>query len=165
MNFHLVDIKAAVLKSAASLLVLGTSTLFAQNPIDVFKASDLKQKQAKLAAETKQKGAGFAGETLTKYGNHLTMLAHRESNGSSELHEKVADVLFITDGEATIITGGKMVGAKTTAPEELRGTGISGGKSQKLVAGDVIHIQPGIPHQMMIAKGQTVTYFVVKVTE
>jgi quercetin dioxygenase-like cupin family protein len=47
----------------------------------------------------------------------------------------------------------------------VRGTGIEGGTKQKLSLGDVIHIQPNTPHQMLIAPGHSITYFVVKVTE
>jgi mannose-6-phosphate isomerase-like protein (cupin superfamily) len=135
----------------------------AQNAVDVFSAAKLKQLTAKLSADSKKSGNAF--DTLTRYGNHLTMIAHRQANGSSELHQKDADVFMIIEGDATLITGGKMVGAKTTAPNELRGTGIEGGTSQKLGLGDVVHIQPNVPHQMMIAPGHTVTYFVVKVTQ
>jgi quercetin dioxygenase-like cupin family protein len=58
-----------------------------------------------------------------------------------------------------------MVKSQKTAANELRGTGIEGGRSQKLSVGDVVHIQPNTPHQVMLTPGHTVTYFVVKVTE
>jgi mannose-6-phosphate isomerase-like protein (cupin superfamily) len=153
-------IKSAVAAFACSALMLG-----AQNPSDLFTATKLKDLTKKLAAESKQKGGAFAGETLTRYGNHLTMLAHREQTGSSELHEKVADFLYIIDGDATVITGGKMVNGKTTEPNEIRGTSIQGGQSQKMGVGDIIHVQANTPHQMILAPGHTVTYFVIKVNE
>jgi uncharacterized RmlC-like cupin family protein len=31
--------------------------------------------------------------------------------------------------------------------------------------GDIIHVQPNVPHQMILAPGHTVTYFVIKVNE
>jgi len=153
------------LKSAVALFACAALMLCAQNPADLFTAAKLKQLTQKLAAQSKKNGGAFAGETLTKYGNHLTMLAHREQSGSAELHEKVADFLYIIDGDTTIITGGKMINGKTTEANEIRGTGIQGGHSQQMGVGDIIHIQPNIPHQMMLAPGHTVTYFVVKVNE
>ena len=153
-------IKSAVALFACSALMLG-----AQNATDLFTAAKLKQLTNKLAAESKKKGGEFSGETLTRYGNHLTMLAHREKTGSSELHEKVADFLYIIDGDATVITGGKMVNGKTTEPNEIRGSSIQGGQTQKMGVGDIIHIQANTPHQMILAPGHTVTYFVVKVNE
>ena len=148
----------------ALLLALCSIPLVAQNPVDAFSSSKLKELAAKLSAEAKKKG-GSSFETLTRYGNHYTMMAYRDRTGSSELHVKDADVFMILDGDATIVTGGKMVKAKTTQPNELRGTGIDGGSTQKLGPGDIIHIQPNTPHQLKLAPGHSITYFVVKVTQ
>jgi beta-galactosidase beta subunit len=147
------------------VLACAGASLFAQNPANFYSGSKLKEVTAKLAAETKKSGSGFASETLERYGNHYTMLAHREASGSSELHVKDADVFFIIDGDCTILTGGKMVKGKQTAENEIRGVGIEGGSKRKLAAGDVVHIQPNTPHQMILASGHTITYFVVKVTQ
>jgi mannose-6-phosphate isomerase-like protein (cupin superfamily) len=152
------------LKLAVTAFACSAIFLSAQNATDFFSTAKLKQLESKLAAESRKDG-GFASETLTKYGNHLTMLAHREADGSSELHKKDADVFFVVEGEATLVSGGTMVNGKTTAANEIRGTGIDGGQSQKLTTGDIIHIQPNTPHQLMIPKGHTFTYFVVKVTQ
>jgi mannose-6-phosphate isomerase-like protein (cupin superfamily) len=152
-----------------SLLLLGLTGAVlgfaAQNPSDYLSTAELHRLTQKLAAETKKSGAGFASETLQKYGNHLTMLAHREADGSSELHEHDADLFVPLEGEATVITGGKMVGSKTTAPGELRGSGVEGGKKQALHVGDVIHIAAGIPHQLLVPKGHSFTYYVIKVKQ
>jgi mannose-6-phosphate isomerase-like protein (cupin superfamily) len=136
----------------------------AQNPVDYFPTSDLKQLAQKLTAQSKKEG-GFAGETLTRYGNHLTMLAHREKTGSSELHEKVNDIFVIVDGDCSLLTGGKIANPKTTATNEIRGTGIQGGTSRKMGVGDIVHISAGVPHQVVLAPGHHITYFVVKVDQ
>jgi mannose-6-phosphate isomerase-like protein (cupin superfamily) len=153
------------IKSAVVLLASSAMMLCAQNPTDLFTPAKLKQLTQKLAAESKKNHGEFSGETLTRYGNHLTMIAHREKTGSSEVHEKVADFLYIIDGDTTVITGGKVVNGKTTEPNEIRGASIQGGHSQKMGVGDIIHIQANIPHQMILAPGHTVTYFVIKVNE
>jgi mannose-6-phosphate isomerase-like protein (cupin superfamily) len=101
---------------------------------------------------------------LKKYGNHYTMLAYRETTGSSEIHEHEVDIFFVQEGDATILTGGRMIGGHTTKPGELRGTSIEGGTRQPMRTGDVIHIPAGVPHQLLIAPGKPITYFVVKVT-
>jgi hypothetical protein len=142
----------------------GSAVFAAQNPVDYFPTSDVKQLAQKLTAQSKKEG-GFAGETLTRYGNHLTMLAHREKTGSSELHEKVNDMFVIVDGDCSLLTGGKIVSPKTTAPNEIRGTGIQGGTSRKMGVGDIVHISAGVPHQVVLAPGHHITYFVVKVDQ
>jgi len=93
------------------------------------------------------------------------MLAFRSKDGSGELHQNFADLFYILDGHVTLLTGGEVVDARTTAPGEVRGPSVKGGTAQELKAGDVVHIPANTPHQMLVAAGDTVTYFVVKIQE
>jgi mannose-6-phosphate isomerase-like protein (cupin superfamily) len=137
--------------------------LFAADSVTVWKASDLKAKEKELAGKMSDKHV--ASETLATFGNHLTMLAHREGDGEVEVHDKMADILVIQSGEATLVTGGTVVGSHSSGPGETRGTSITGGEKKTLSAGDAVHIPAKVPHQMFVAKGKKVTYFVVKVEE
>ena len=92
----------------------------------------------------------------------LVLGAHRTEAGHSEMHEKETDVFYIVDGDATFVTGGKMVGGKLSKPEQWLGTGIEGGTVHHLSKGDVIVIPAGIPHWYKEVP-HSVTYFVVKV--
>ena len=115
--------------------------------------------------EIAAQGDGSASETLERYPHHYTMLAFRSRSGGGELHQNFADLFYILDGHATVLTGGDVVDAKTTGPGEVRGASVKGGSRQDLKAGDVVHIPAGMPHQMLVAEGETVTYFVVKIQE
>jgi mannose-6-phosphate isomerase-like protein (cupin superfamily) len=108
---------------------------------------------------------GSASETLEKYPHHFTMLAFRNRSGGGEVHQNFADVFYILDGHASVITGGEVVEPKTTGPGETLGTAVKGGTLQEVKVGDVVHIPAGMPHQMMVPDGETITYFVVKVEE
>jgi mannose-6-phosphate isomerase-like protein (cupin superfamily) len=110
-------------------------------------------------------GEGSASETLEKYPHHYTMLAFRTRNGGGEVHQNFADMFYILDGHVSVLTGGELVEQKITAPGEIRGASVKGGTRQDLQAGDVVHIPAGMPHQMLVPDGQSVTYFVVKVQE
>ena len=121
--------------------------------------------RAKHLKELAARADGSASETLEKYPHHYTMLAYRQHSGGGEAHQDFADIFFILDGHATVVTGGSLVDAKTTAPGEMRGKSVDGGSRQELKAGDVVHIPAGMPHQTLVADGETVTYFVVKVEE
>jgi mannose-6-phosphate isomerase-like protein (cupin superfamily) len=144
------------------LSLLSASVLFAAATatVDHYSASDLTAIKDKLAAAHPT----FKSEPLKQYKDHYTMVAHREATGSSEVHEHEADIFFIQDGEGTLVTGGKLVNSHVEKPGELRGTSISGGENVHYGPGDVFHIPAGVPHQMLVEKGQQVTYFVVKVT-
>ena len=122
-------------------------------------SSDIKSMSSKLAA----KGGKFASQQLDKFGNHYAMLAHREANGEAELHETEADLFVVESGNATLIVGGKMHDAKTTAPHELRGPSIEGGEKKALSAGDIVHIPANTPHQLILDGSHEFTYFVMKV--
>jgi uncharacterized RmlC-like cupin family protein len=93
------------------------------------------------------------------------MVAHREGSGLAEWHEKEADVMFISAGNVTMVYGGTIDDSKTTAPGEMRGPSIRGGTEVPLGPGDVLHIPAKVPHQMKLAPGAKVTYFVTKVVE
>lgn len=149
----------------ASALLIGTLGAYAQTmKTDQWSRADLLER-AKHLQELAAKGNGSASETLEKYPHHYTMLAFRRGGGGGELHEHFADIFFILDGHATVFTGGQLVDAKTTAPGEIRGKSVEGGTRQELRAGDVVHIPAGMPHQMLLNEGDSVTYFVIKVEE
>ena len=59
--------------------------------------------------------------------------SHREKPGQVEVHDKETDVLYIIDGEATFVYGGKMVGGKMTQPGQWLGSDITGGETRHLV--------------------------------
>jgi mannose-6-phosphate isomerase-like protein (cupin superfamily) len=140
--------------------ILATSSLFAAgDTVDRYSTPDLSAIQEKLSAGHPT----FKSEQLKQYKGHYTMVAHREATGSSEVHEHEADLFVITAGEGTLVTGGKLVNSRVEKPGELRGTAIAGGENIHYAPGDIIHIPAGVPHQMLVEKGQPVTYFVVKV--
>lgn len=129
----------------------------------VWKATDIQAKGRVLAQ--KLDAGKVASETVATVGNRTFMVAHREGSGQAELHQKQADVLFISSGQVTMVYGGTVVDAKTTAAGEIRGSGISNGTEVSLGPGDVLHIPAGVPHLMKLAPGAQVTYFVTKVVE
>lgn len=146
-------------------LLTGTLGAHAQTmKSDHWSNSELRERAKHLQAMA-AKGDGSASETLEKYPHHYTMLAFRQASGGGELHQNFADVFFIIDGHATVVSGGSLVDQKTTDPGEIRGKSVEGGTRQEVRPGDVVHIPAGMPHQMVLSQGDTVTYFVVKVEE
>jgi len=131
--------------------------------VHVWKGSDIAAKGKTLGQKLDSQKS--ANEVVATEGNRRFMIAHREGSGLAEWHEKEADVMFISAGAITMVYGGTIVDEKTTAPGEKRGPSIKGGTEAKLVAGDVLHIPAKVPHQMILAPGAQVTYFVTKVVE
>jgi len=131
--------------------------------VHVWRTTDISAKGKILAG--KLDAQKVASETIATEGNRTFMVAHREGSGLAEWHEKQADVIFISAGQVTMVYGGTIVDSKTTAPGEMRGPSITGGTEAKLGPGDVLHIPAKVPHQMLLAPGAKVTYFVTKVIE
>lgn len=148
-----------------SVLMVSAMGAYAQTmKFDHWSTAELLER-AKHLKELAARGDGSASETLEKYPHHYTMLAYRQHSGGGELHQNFADIFFILDGHATVITGGSIVDAKTTGPGEIRGKSVDGGSRQELKAGDVVHIPAGMPHQTLVTDGESVIYFVLKVEE
>jgi mannose-6-phosphate isomerase-like protein (cupin superfamily) len=80
----------------------------------------------------------------------------------AEVHHRDADVIYVLEGSATFVTGGEVIGGRTTAPDELRGTEIRGGETRTIRKGDVVIVPKGTPHWFKQIDGP-VLYYVVKV--
>jgi uncharacterized RmlC-like cupin family protein len=131
--------------------------------VRVWRSADIIAKGAALAQRLDAQKV--ASETIATEGNRTFMVAHREGSGLAEWHEKQADIIFISAGRITMVYGGIIADGKVTAPGEMRGASIQGGTETALGPGDVLHIPAKVPHQMKLAPGATVTYFVTKVVE
>jgi quercetin dioxygenase-like cupin family protein len=106
--------------------------------------------------------AGFAkGGTQLNNGAYQILTSHRIETGQVEVHAQYGDIMYVVEGSATVVTGGTVVDGKTTAPGEIRGKSITGGKSNHLVPGDVLVIQAGTPHWFQQVD-KLVNYYVVK---
>jgi len=108
--------------------------------------------------------AAFAkGQPLIENGHYKIHASRRTAPGQAEVHTRDTDIIHVLEGEATFVTGGEVVDGKTTGPEEVRGASIRGGKTRKLVPGDVMVVPAGTPHWFKEVHG-TFLYYVVKTT-
>ena len=104
------------------------------------------------------------GGEITSTSAYKVSGSHRDKAGQVEVHDKETDVFYVTDGAATLLTGGAMVGGKDTSPGQHMGTDMKGGETHHLSKGDVIVIPAGTTHWFK-AVPDHINYFVVKVIE
>src|SRR5207244_10791947 len=102
------------------------------------------------------------GADMFKNGDYMLAASRRDTEGQVEVHLKDADIIYMLEGSTTFITGGTMVGGKTTAPDEMRGSDITGGDTRRLIKGDIIIVPKGTPHWFKEVSGPLL-YYVVKV--
>jgi glc operon protein GlcG len=116
--------------------------------------------------------AFFAGDTvrmkfatgglLLDAGAYKLDAGRREGPGEVEYHAHTVDVMHVVQGEATVVTGGEMVGTRSAGDGELRADSVDGGHAHELSEGDVLAIPAGVPHQFTRVSDPFL-YFVVKV--
>jgi DNA-binding beta-propeller fold protein YncE len=117
------------------------------------------------ALETKIKGAvdparHLGLERLLASGT----LIYRDGPSEAEIHTTLADFITVRSGEGAVIMGGEIVGAKATAPGEMRGPSINGGTRQRIAAGDSLYIPANMVHQFVVEPGKSFTVTIVKIT-
>ena len=150
-----------LLLSATLFLSATTATaLSAQDaPAMVVSAAHLRalgDSLAPAASRTAQLGVG-PGYTYA--------VTHRDSAGGVEAHADWTDVFVIESGSATLLSGGRLDGARETTHGEMRGGTIVGGMHRALKPGDVVVIPAGTAHQMILIGGERISYLAFKIAK
>lgn len=104
-------------------------------------------------------------ETIGNYDGHSVYLVLRGETGRAEIHETESDVQISVRGQATSVVGGTLVDPESLPRKQIRGTSIRGGTRRILTPGDIMHIPPGVPHQLLIEPPATYMYILIKIDE
>lgn len=84
--------------------------------------------------------------------------------GDANLHEvSRSEIYYMLEGAATLVTGGSLIDPYRPSPEStsLRGPGIEGGVSRRIVPGDVVVIPGGTPHWWSELEGE-ISYLIFR---
>jgi mannose-6-phosphate isomerase-like protein (cupin superfamily) len=141
------------------VLTIAASVAWAQQPAPATKtyssAADVAALLAKAKSEHKD-GQAIVTERILQLAPYGANLEYRASVGAAAVHEKEAEVFYVIDGAATLITGGKLVNEKTSTPGNLTGTAIEGGKSQAVAKGDFVIVPENTAHWFSAIDGTIV---------
>jgi mannose-6-phosphate isomerase-like protein (cupin superfamily) len=107
-------------------------------------AADVAALIAKAKAERKDQP--IIAQSLLKQAPYNVSLEYRASIGNAAVHETEAELFYVIDGSATLVTGGKLKDEKRTNAENLTGTGIEGGESRHVAKGDFIMVPDHTAH-------------------
>ena len=98
--------------------------------------------------------------------NGVAIGANRGKAREAEMHDKTNHVFIIYDGEADLVTGGKLIDPKITAPGQTRASGIEGGELRHVVKGDIITIPAKTPHWWKdTSKTGSIGYYAVNIEQ
>ena len=152
------------------VVVLGSLVLMAQGPRGGAAAGDpvtpifwSARQMADLGAEAGTRvspDTHMAGVRLVQSASMI----YRAGDSGSEIHEKQADFISVLEGEGAILVGGKMIGGKSSAADEVRGDSIEGGTRYPVKTGDTLYIPANMPHQFFVEKGKHWVITIVKIT-
>jgi mannose-6-phosphate isomerase-like protein (cupin superfamily) len=131
------------------ILSVFAAAAIAQQPARATKtytsADEIKALMAKAKSERKA-DAPLVAEQILTLAPYNANLEYRAAVGPAAVHEKEAEMFYVIDGGGTLITGGKLVNEKRANPENLNGTAIENGNSQKIAKGDFVIVPENTPH-------------------
>ena len=102
------------------------------------------------------------GDLVAEASAYRVTASRRDKAGQAEVHETVTDIFYVSDGQATVVLGGELVGGEMTRPHEYRGEAIRNGQAHEVSEGDVLVIPARTPHWFQAVPNE-VSYLVVKV--
>jgi mannose-6-phosphate isomerase-like protein (cupin superfamily) len=115
-------------------------------PMKTFASSaDVAALIAKAKSERKE-GEPTVAERILQLAPYRVMLEYRAAIGPAAVHEHEAEIFYVIDGSATMVTGGKLVKETRTNAQNLTGTGIEGGTSRNIAKGDFTIVPENTPH-------------------
>ena len=115
-------------------------------------SSDVAALIAKAKSERKE-GQPTVTERILHLAPYNANLEYRAAVGPAAVHEKEAEIFYVIDGSATMVTGGKLTNESRTNPENLSGTGIEGGALRAVAKGDFIIVPENTPHWFSAING------------
>ena len=149
---------------AGFVVILTASAAFAQQPPapaaaaasrTMVSAADVTALIAKAKAERKDNQALLA-QSMIQLAPYNVSLEYRAAVANAAVHETEAELFYVIDGSATLVTGGKLTNENRTNAANLSGSGIEGGVSRRVAKGDFIMVPEGTPHWFSAIDGTVV---------
>jgi len=118
-------------------------------------AADVQAMIAKAKGERKE-GQALLAQSMIQLAPYNVSLEYRSAVANAAVHETEAELFYVIDGSATLVTGGKLTNETRTNAANLSGKGIDGGMSRRVAKGDFIMVPEGVPHWFSAIDGTVV---------
>ena len=118
-------------------------------------AADVAALIAKAKVDRKDTQALLA-QSMIRLDPYNVSLEYRAAVANAAVHETEAELFYVIDGSATLVTGGKLKNESRTNAANLTGSGIDGGQSRHVAKGDFIMVPDGVPHWFSAIDGTVV---------
>ena len=118
-------------------------------------ASEVQAMIAKAKTDRKD-NAPIVAQSLLQLAPYNVSLEYRAAVANAAVHETEAELFYVIDGSATLVTGGKLTNESRTNAANLSGSGIEGGVTRRVAKGDFIMVPEGTPHWFSAIDGTVV---------
>jgi mannose-6-phosphate isomerase-like protein (cupin superfamily) len=99
---------------------------------------------------------GMSSSSVTLNDQYRVAFVHREKAAGALAHPGNTELLYITEGSGTVVTGGTLVPAVNGQPAS-----IANGVTQRITKGDVVIVPAGSPHWFSVVDAP-ITYLEVR---
>lgn len=141
MRIHLVTAAFALAAVVSTAQQKGTPP-----PPKIFtNSAEIQDLIAKSKSQRKE-GQAIVTQRILSLAPYNANMEYRASVGAASVHEKEAEMFYVIEGSATMMTGGTLTEEKRTNADNLSGTGITGGESRNIAKGDFVIVPEGTPH-------------------
>jgi mannose-6-phosphate isomerase-like protein (cupin superfamily) len=121
----------------------------AQNPGQSLKnlatSAEVSALVAKAKSERKE-GQALVAQSMLRLAPYNVSLEYRAAVANAAVHEKEAELFYVIDGAAILVTGGTLTKETRTNADNRSGSGIEGGVTQAIAKGDFIMVPENTPH-------------------
>jgi len=115
-------------------------------------------------AKADRKGdAPLVAEPILLMAPYRAQLEYRPRTAPAALHEKDAELFVVLQGAGDIVTGGKLAEEKRVNANNLSGSSITGGHSQRVAVGDMLIVPANTPHQVIPTGGAPIVVMTMHV--
>ena len=132
-----------------TLLLAGSAFAQVKTITDADKVGVFVSAQEVADAVSKLPKNPLAAVPVYKIGPFNVNVEHRLGKPAAaqqaSVHSKDAELFYMIDGTATLVTGGELTEPPPNGADQ-RGSGIKGGKAQKMAKGDFMLVPAGVPH-------------------
>jgi mannose-6-phosphate isomerase-like protein (cupin superfamily) len=118
-------------------------------------ATDVTALIAKARVDRKD-GQALLAQSMIQLPPYNVSLEYRSAVANAAVHDREAELFYVVDGSAMLVTGGKLKDEKRTNAENSNGSGIEGGVSRHVAKGDFVMVPEGSPHWFSAIDGTIV---------
>ncbi|HEX4348699.1 MAG TPA: cupin domain-containing protein [Vicinamibacterales bacterium] len=142
----------------AIVVVMLSASAYAQQPAgpDMTRGTYTSAADAAAAVAATASRQGTNANAVTRIAGlapYTVNIEHRlPLTQASAIHDKDAELFYVIDGSATLVTGGTLVNP-TRNGDNVSGTAIQNGTAQKMSKGDFMLIPQGVAHWITDVQG------------